>query len=180
MSRNVRNAVLAASASLALALPAQAGDFSEWELRLGAFVHDPASPERGSLDANVEVILNPFGRTDAGSILIPRIHVGATANFAGRTSVAYAGFVWTYNFAGRWFVEGALGGAVHNGDTSVARTPDRNEMGCRFAFHESASLGYRLTESLSIMTTLEHVSNAGLCFANRGLTNAGVRLGYSF
>ncbi|WP_081449527.1 acyloxyacyl hydrolase [Rhodomicrobium vannielii] len=30
------------------------------------------------------------------------------------------------------------------------------------------------------MATIDHMSNAGLCDTNRGLTNAGVRLGYKF
>jgi hypothetical protein len=30
------------------------------------------------------------------------------------------------------------------------------------------------------MATVEHMSNAGLCSQNRGLTNVGVRLGYTF
>ncbi len=30
------------------------------------------------------------------------------------------------------------------------------------------------------MGTWEHTSNAGMCVANTGLTNAGVRFGYKF
>ena len=30
------------------------------------------------------------------------------------------------------------------------------------------------------MATIEHLSNAGACGQNRGLTNVGARLGYSF
>ena len=30
------------------------------------------------------------------------------------------------------------------------------------------------------MGTVEHYSNAGVCDRNRGLTNVGIRLGYSF
>ena len=39
---------------------------------------------------------------------------------------------------------------------------------------------YRLSQSVSLMGTIEHVSNAGFCERNRGLTNMGLRLGYSF
>ena len=35
-------------------------------------------------------------------------------------------------------------------------------------------------ESWSLMATIEHYSNAGLCEHNRGMTNFGVRLGYRF
>jgi lipid A 3-O-deacylase len=30
------------------------------------------------------------------------------------------------------------------------------------------------------MATIEHMSNAGLCPQNRGLTNVGARIGYTF
>jgi lipid A 3-O-deacylase len=31
-----------------------------------------------------------------------------------------------------------------------------------------------------VMATIEHLSNAGLCAQNRGLTNIGARIGYTF
>jgi hypothetical protein len=30
------------------------------------------------------------------------------------------------------------------------------------------------------MATVEHMSNAGLCDRNRGITNEGLKVGYSF
>jgi hypothetical protein len=53
-------------------------------------------------------------------------------------------------------------------------------MGCAVTFRESATAGFRITQNWSIMATVEHMSNAGLCVENRGLTNAGLRLGYTF
>ena len=53
-------------------------------------------------------------------------------------------------------------------------------MGCRGAFREAASVGVRITPQLSVLGTLEHLSNAGLCSSNRGLSTVGVRVGYSF
>ena len=44
----------------------------------------------------------------------------------------------------------------------------------------AASLGYRLTPTWSVMATVEHYSNAGLCAHNRGLTSFGLRMGYTF
>jgi lipid A 3-O-deacylase len=58
--------------------------------------------------------------------------------------------------------------------------PEENRYGCRANFHENFSLGYRLTESVSVMATIEHMSNLHLCDYNEGLTNAGVRLGFNF
>jgi lipid A 3-O-deacylase len=47
-------------------------------------------------------------------------------------------------------------------------------------FRESASLGLALSPDWRLMGTVDHMSNAGLCGNNRGLTNAGVRLGIKF
>ena len=72
--------------------------------------------------------------------------------------------------------------AAKNRMTTETRrgTPGRNAMGCNWSFRESGSLGYRLTPAWSVMGTVEHMSNAGFCDENRGLTNAGVRVGYTF
>ena len=131
-------------------------------------------------DANVELLFTPL---DAlywlGS---PRPHVGATINFGGLESMAYASLTWRANiFDSPVFIEGAFGAAIHNGSTDgTAVAPARN-LGCPVLFHEAASLGYDFTPSASVMLTIEHASHAGLCGANnRGLTNLGVRFGFKF
>jgi len=169
----------ASAADLGGAAKAPAPIFSE--ARLGVFAHDPFSPERGSADVNGEILFAPFGwdRVSAWGWLKPRVHVGATGNFSSRTSGLYTGFTWTIDVTPSWFVEAALGGAVHSGETG-APVAGRNAMGCRLAFHESASIGYRLGGGWTLMGTIEHYSNAGLCDENRGLTNMGVRVGYVF
>jgi hypothetical protein len=78
------------------------------------------------------------------------------------------------------FTEATLGGAVHDGSTGSAPAPGHNALGCNPLFRESASLGYRINATWSVMAIIEHMSNAGLCAQNRGLTNAGIRLGYAF
>ena len=81
------------------------------------------------------------------------------------------------------FVEASFGGAVHNGNTqsNLALIPvDRSALGCSPLFRESGSVGYRLSQNWSVMATIEHLSNAGICSQNRGLTNVGARLGYTF
>jgi lipid A 3-O-deacylase len=151
------------------------------ELRLGIFAHDPSSPESGSADINGEILfLKWFGADSSWAVLYPRLHVGGTANTAGKTSTAYAGLTWSTDFLSSFFIEGTLGGAVHNGYTGDGSRAGENSLGCSPLFRESASLGYRFTPQISVMATVEHYSNAGLCSQNRGLTNAGVRLGYSF
>lgn len=151
------------------------------DLRLGVFAHDPFSPEKGSADINGEILFPKwFGVSSEWSFLYPRLHVGATVNTAGKTSSAYAGLTWDYQFQSGFFLETSFGGAVHNGYTGDIPKEGWNSLGCSPMFRESASIGYRFTRQLSLMATIEHLSNAGLCDQNRGLTNAGVRLGYSF
>lgn len=154
---------------------------SRFEVRGGVFAHDPWSPEKGSADLNVEA-LTPrlFSTGSAWDVLIPRAHVGGTINFNGKTSHSYAGLTWTYDLTQQLFVEASFGGALHNGKTDRIVPVNHNALGCSPLFRESASIGYRFTPAWSVMATVEHLSNAGLCSNNRGLTNAGVRLGYSF
>ncbi len=58
-------------------------------------------------------------------------------------------------------------------------TPHRDTLGCRALFREAGSLGVGVTAHWSVMATVEHLSNAGLCAGNRGLTNVGLRVGYT-
>jgi lipid A 3-O-deacylase len=148
------------------------------EVRVGVFAHDPWSPEEGSADLNLEVLFaKPWGG-DADWWL-PRPHIGTTINFAGKTSTAYAGASWQIPLTDWAFIEGTFGGSVNNGETDRS-DPDMNPLGCNVLFRESASVGFDLTEQWRIMATVEHHSNAGLCDFNRGLTNAGLRVGYKF
>jgi hypothetical protein len=185
---SVLGAVVAAIASLAQAadlgtseaapLPPMVSDPFVDELRLGVFAHDPWSPEAGGADLNVEALFaKPWG-TDQDWWL-PRPHLGATINFEGKTSVIYGGATWQYDITSWAFVEASFGAGVNNGETGKT-DPDMNALGCNVLFRESASLGFNLTESWRVMGTVEHNSNAGLCDNNRGLTNAGVRVGYKF
>ncbi|KPH81410.1 acyloxyacyl hydrolase [Bosea vaviloviae] len=152
------------------------------ELRLGVFAHDPTSPESGSVDINGE-ILTPrlFTLNDPIlGLLVPRLHLGGTVNTAGNTSHVYTGLTWVFDVTPKIFVEGAAGIAFHNGKTGDLVVPDRVPLGCSPLMRESGSIGYRLTDNWRVMATVEHISNAGTCSRNRGLTNYGVRLGYVF
>jgi lipid A 3-O-deacylase len=153
-----------------------------FELRLGVYAHDPVSPEKGSVDFNGEFLIDAFPR-DRSTVLgalVPRLHVGGTGNTNGKTSQGYAGLTWTYDITPKIFVEAGFGGAVHNGKTAMLPPVGFNAMGCGWGFHEQGTLGYRFTEAWSVMLTVEHTSNSGICKQNRGLTNLGMRVGYSF
>jgi lipid A 3-O-deacylase len=152
------------------------------EVRVGGLAHDPLSPEGGSADLSGEALfVKPFTSSDPlWNALLPRPDIGGTLNFAGKTNEAYAGVAWDYDVTNRVFVEGAFGGSVNDGKTGKHVPTGFNAMGCNESFRESGSLGYRLTQNWSVMGTVEHMSNAGLCDGNRGLTNFGARVGYAF
>lgn len=188
----MRSTILAAAAlaaGLAVAAPAAAQPVFFDELRGGVFAHSVDEPGPDGAfwnvtrieDANVELLFTPPD-SDFWRILgSPRPHVGATVNFGGLESMAYAGLTWTWHvFDTPLFVEGTFGAAVTNGATSGAVFPARN-LGCPVQFRESASLGYQVTPQASVMLTLEHASHAYLCGENnRGLTNLGMRFGWKF
>lgn len=156
---------------------------SPFELRLGAFAHDPQSPEKGSADLNTEILLGNLNPAPPGSwwnVLILRPQMGGTVNFVGKTSALYGGLTGTVYVYRGLFIEASFGGAANDGKAGAIVPPGYNAMGCNLSFHENASIGAHLTENWSLMGTIEHFSNEGLCVRNRGLTNYGVRLGYSF
>jgi hypothetical protein len=153
------------------------------EFRLGGLAHDPWGAEGKSANLSGEIILHkPFTPADLfTSYFVPRPHVGAALNFGGRTSFAYSGVTWSFDVAPRLFVEGSIGGALHNGNTGEGPAPSgRTALGCTPLFRESGAVGVRLSANWSLMATLEHLTNHGLCEQNRGLTNVGARLGYTF
>lgn len=154
------------------------------ELRLGGYYHGIGNPERRTADVNAELLTRTLWIASDPDYawLVPRLHVGGTVNTAGRTSYAYAGLTWTWeNLIWRGaFAEFSFGVAFNNGHTGRFAPLDHAKVGCVALFRESASLGYRIDEHWSVMATIEHVSNGGLCNFNRGITSAGLRIGYSF
>lgn len=183
--------ILAAAAVVAgvVSTPVLAQDFGLSEVRGGVFAHSADEP--GALfgvfnvsrmqDLNVELLFDTPGLTEWVTLGELRPHLGATINYAGLESMAYAGVSWTVPlFDTPIFAELSFGGAVHNGSTNGQAVAPARDLGCSFVFRESASLGVMLNTNASIMATVEHASNANLCDGNRGLTNMGIRFGYKF
>lgn len=171
-----------------LAPGAQAQDFGISEVRGGVFAHSVDEP--GAFfgvfntsrvqDLNVEMLFEVPSLTQWVSWGVVRPHLGATVNFGGLESMVYGGVSWTVPvFDSPVFVEASFGGAVHNGAALGAAAPARN-LGCSVLFRESASVGVMVNENASIMATIEHASNANLCADNRGMTNMGIRFGWTF
>lgn len=177
--------VAALAAALALGAPAADAGAIE-EARAGVLIQGlgPFSPNKEEgVALNGELVFRPIA--DFGSLgrLSPNLGLSiATGDHA--TSSAYAGVLWRLGASNRVFFDAGAGLALHDGKTSF-NPPDplineRNYLGCRALFRISADLGYRLTDRLSAMIHLDHVSNAGLCSENEGLDNTGFRLGYRF
>ncbi len=173
--------LLAAALAIGVASTAQADDGIIDEVRVGLLNHEMSllrnDTQEDGVDVNVEVLFDsPDWLEWAWS---PRPHVGATiATHDDATSFIYTGLTWDYNFWGPMFVEGSFGFALHDGETGLSTVS--NELGCTWNFHESASLGYDVTEAHRVMLTFEHISNASLCSENEGISNVGVRYGYKF
>lgn len=151
------------------------------EMRVGVLLHDPWSSERGSPDFSFQAyFVRPTVRAEAPTFLIPKPFFGATVSTAGRTSHVHAGLAWSLDLTERLFIEAGIAGALHNGAFDPLPGAKRNAMGCAVHFRESAGIGYRIERNWSVIATVEHLSNGGLCNHNRGLTNIGVQIGYRF
>jgi len=88
------------------------------EIKLGALYHDVPglwsgfSVERPAADANLEVLLLPWAQTFGGYL---RPALGATINFNGDTSKAYADLRWEIEAPSGVFFALGMGAAVDNG-----------------------------------------------------------------
>jgi lipid A 3-O-deacylase len=161
-----------------------AKDYFFNEVRVGAYYHGIGNPERDTTDINLEVLTRVIWTPSDPDYawLAPRLHAGGNINTSRGTNYGYAGLTWTWNdlLLKNTFAEYSFGAAFHDGYTGLYAPLDRAKLGCVALFRESGSLGYRFDDHWSVMATIEHISNGGLCDENRGITSAGLRLGYSF
>jgi lipid A 3-O-deacylase len=152
------------------------------ELKIGALDHDTPglwsgfNLERRSVDANVEVLFSPLARTFGGYL---RPAIGATINFNGDTSKAYADLRWEIETPSRVFFALGMGAAVHDGELG-AGDPARKALGSRVLFHPSAELGWRFDGVNSISIFADHISNGFSRRDNEGMDTVGVRFGHRF
>lgn len=159
----------------------QTGPFMSFdEFRVGAFYTDFDGNKRAEdgVVLNTEVL---FGRLEvqSGYALVDRLlnfrpHVGVTFNSFGGTSVAYVGATSDYALTDWLYLETSFGAAIHDGP--INDEPD--SLGCTANFRESFGVGVKVSEQVRLLATVDHISNAGLCDENQGLTTAGLRLGY--
>ena len=153
------------------------------EFRLGVD-HMDEQEKKGSTYLNFEVLFRRpnvyYNNRFLLFFLNPRFHIGGHLSLSGDTSQAYAGATWDYRLTNNLFAEASFGGGIHDGKLKQRTTATGRYLGCRVLFRESASVGYEFTENLRFMITIDHMSNAGLCSNNDGLSTFGARIGYKF
>ncbi len=161
------------------------------EVRAGVFARDIGTPWAGGAalgnvpiaDANVELLFDT-GLSDWTLWGELRPHLGATVSFSGAGPIGYAGLSWTVQVpVAPLFVEASAGAAVLGSKENVFSLGP--EPGCAVRFRASASIGWQLTPSTSLMLTGEHAPPSPFCYGSgaasqAGLTNVGVRLGLRF
>jgi lipid A 3-O-deacylase len=165
--RNWIAAVIVAAASVSTA--------SATEIRVGVLAHDPLIQKEGGVDINAELFFNGWTGNEGEWQLRPSI--GVTANLEGDTSFAYVDLNYGGPISDSWFLEFAVGGAIHDGELETA-DPTRKELGGRVLIHAAISLGVMLTDNVSLSLYGDHMSNAGVEERNEGLETLGLRLGF--
>jgi lipid A 3-O-deacylase len=157
------------------------------EVKIGGLAHDvrllTQHVETG-VDVNLEMLFTPPEMLRV--IGSPRPHIGADINTSGHTSDGYFGLTWgttliqsVFTGSDGVFVNGSLGGAVHDGYIDSA-PPSEKRLGSRVLFRESGELGYQINPVVNVSALLDHISNANLGRHNAGITSAGARLGFKF
>ncbi|HVX81062.1 MAG TPA: acyloxyacyl hydrolase [Devosiaceae bacterium] len=143
-----------------------------------------ANVDTASIDVLWETPNLGFNKPDWGYwsfLLNPRPELGIDLNLK-HESMAHASLNWHAPlFDTPFFIDGELGGVVHNGTLTGAVAPMRN-LGCRALFYWSIDIGYQINENWNIMATEQHASQDGLCgwSNNQGLNYEGIRIGYKF
>ncbi|MEM9013599.1 MAG: acyloxyacyl hydrolase [Pseudomonadota bacterium] len=190
MHRPIRRLTLSITSILAALMMSSGNAFAGIdEVRAGGLAQGVGgwSPDKETgVGINLEALFKSPGFLRA--IGAPRPHLGvAIATDNDATSQIYAGLEWRQHLARRLFVAGAVGGAVHTGETDtfdpvadLSRLNNTQFLGCRALFRIAADLGVEVTDHLSVSIAWSHISNAGLCDDNEGLDNLGLRVGYRF
>jgi lipid A 3-O-deacylase len=154
---------------------ASIGAASATEIRVGVLAHDPLIQKEGGVDINAELFFNGWTGNEGEWQLRPSI--GVTANLEGDTNFAYIDLNYGGPISDSWFLEFAVGGAVHDGELETT-DPTRKELGGRVLIHAAISLGVMLTDTMSLSLYGDHMSNAGIEERNEGLETLGLRLGF--
>lgn len=147
-------------------------------ISIGVLAHDrgPFSDRNeDGTDLNVEVQFAPLAIPGS-----PRPHLGATLNFIGDTSAAYAGLTFPFYQSPHWFLDGSVSAAVHNGPMHKDPVRCQQESDCGFGKRLLPRLGievgYRIAPDQSISLFYDHMSHKWMIEGeNEGIDHIGLR-----
>lgn len=147
-------------------------------LALGVFAHDRgffSDKHEDGIDLNLEMLFAPLDILGS-----PRPHLGATLNFAGDTSIAYAGLSFQSFKRESWFVDLLLGAAVHDGP--LHKDPVGCDLysdcgyGIRLMPRAGVEAGYRAGPDATVSFYYDHMSHKSIIGGeNEGLEHIGLR-----
>tara|TARA_R110000751_G_scaffold107645_8_gene204061 strand:- start:154511 stop:155095 length:585 start_codon:yes stop_codon:yes gene_type:complete len=160
------------------------GKYSDiWEVRFGgaAFDTGPASPNNFSgAIINAEVLApSPDFLDVIGS---PRPLLGTEIAISDDPiHVVYAGLNWEAHVTERLYLGFSGGGSWNSSQvTTNSISGSTKDLGSSFLFLLQASIGYDVTEKVTLQAFYNHFSNAYLAASNPGLESVGGRLGVRF
>jgi len=150
---------------------------------IGVIAHDhgPFSDHNeDGTDLNLEVQFTP-----QPILWSARPHLGATINFIGDTSAVYAGLTFPFYQSQRWFLDGAVGAALHNGPMHKDPVRCREESDCGFGKRLLPRLGleagYRISPDQSVSFFYDHMSHKWIMAGeNEGIDHIGLRFRLAF
>lgn len=150
---------------------------------IGVIAHDhgPFSDHNeDGTDLNLEVQFAPLP-----ILWSARPHLGATINFIGDTSAIYAGLTFPFYQSQRWFLDGAVGAAVHDGPMHKDPVRCREESDCGFGKRILPRLGleagYRFSPDQSVSFFYDHMSHKWIMAGeNEGIDHIGLRYRLAF
>lgn len=147
-------------------------------LAIGVFAHDrgfASDHHEDGVDLNVEALFAPLDFPGS-----PRAHVGATLNFVGDTSIAYAGLSFQFIERASWFVDLMAGAAVHDGplhkDPAGCDLDSDCGYGIRVMPRVGVETGYRVSPDATVSLYYDHMSHKWVIGGeNEGLEHIGLR-----
>lgn len=152
-------------------------------LAIGVIAHDRGpwgDHHESGMDLNLELLFAPV---DVSGTLRP--HLGATLNFTGDTSMAYAGFSVRAYDTRPWFADLLLSLAVHDGplhkDPAGCQLYSDCGFGVRVMPRFGLEVGYRLNPADAVTLFIDHMSHKWVIGGeNEGIDHIGVRFLRSF
>lgn len=152
-------------------------------ISIGVLAHDKgpfSDHNEDGTDLNLEVQFAPLP-----ILWSARPHLGATINFIGDTSAIYTGLTFPFYQSQRWFLDGAVGAAVHNGPLHKDPVRCREESDCGFGKRLLPRLGleagYRFSPDQSVSFFYDHMSHKWIMAGeNEGIDHIGLRYRLAF